>query len=905
MRSISLTALGLGAVLLVGGSVVGTAQPALALTTHSVSSPDGGTSLIVRNENDGTLTYSVSQGGQSVIDSSRLGMVTASTDLSTGLSFDSEANTTLNQSYTLAEPFNGPVTSSANQMTLHYHKGAAQLKVIVQAHNDGVAFQYQVSGVGNTTITNEATTFALPSGTGLWASPYRSARDYEQSYSYVSALALGTGRFAMPMLGSLRNNAAWLLISEAAVYSNATYPAIRLDAQGNNNSVLRAQLPGTDANVFDTSAAGTAVDTTGAFTTPWRVIATSASLDAITKTSLFTDLNPAPAAGTDTSWIKPGKALWSWWSNEESATNGDNMVLSQEQYIDSAEELGIQYVTVDCCYNNTNTDVEQIAAYGKKHGISVFVWKNKGDFTNSDGSYFSQSQLDIALQTISNRGVAGVKIDFMQSDRAETMVLYNRIATAGMKAKLLVNFHGSTKPSGENRTFPNIITTEAILGSEQYKYGRPPTAADDATSPFTRNVVGGMDMTPVVFSIDSLNTTQAHQLALSVVFTSAMTHLADSNAAFETWVGRYFLRAVPTVWDESKLIEGFPGNYATFARRSGNDWFIGSIADAARTSTIPLSFLGSGSYTATIFKDGSTDRQIATQTQTVTSADTLSIPLRTHGGASVQISKNPLPFNGTSDRVIEAESAGNTLSGGAAVATCAGCSNGSKIGNLGNGAAVTFKGVQAASAGMYTLKVGYLTEVPRSFTVSVNGGGSQVVSPPRSGKGNNGFPSGYGVLRDVDVTVLLSSGSNSITIANPGAYAPDIDRIIVERSYEAESAANVLAGNASVVPCTGPECSGSKVGNLYGASTLTFNGVNAQKAGSTTVQIRYASATPRTVQMRVNGGPAVTVSFATTTDWNDISTKTVYLPFNVGNNTVTLDSAGGYSPDIDGIIVRQ
>ncbi|MFF2299608.1 glycoside hydrolase family 97 catalytic domain-containing protein [Arthrobacter sp. NPDC058127] len=896
-----ITALTLGITLLAGGGLAATSPPAFALTSHTVTSPDSNTALTVQEQPDGSLTYSVNQGGQATLDPSSLGIVTAAADLSNGLTFSSETTTAVQQSYDLVEHFNGTVNSNANQMTLTYTKGSAQLQIIARAQNDGVAFRYVVSGVGNTSITQESTTFALPSSTGVWASNYRSARDYEDRYPYVSAASMGTQKFGMPLLASLRNNASWLLISEAAVYNGGSYPAIRLDAQGNGNSTLKAQLPGPDDNVFDTSQAGTSVPTSGSFSTPWRVLVNGSSLGTVTNTSRFTDLNPAPSQGTDTSWINPGKALWSWWSNEEHADQGDNMVLSQEQYIDSAEELGMQYVTVDCCYNAT--DIPTITSYAKKHGVGIFIWKNKGDFTNPDGTYMNQAAVDSLLQSLANQGVAGLKIDFMQSDRADTVALYDRISSGAAKAKLLVNYHGSTKPSGENRTYPQIITSEAILGSEQYKYGRPPTAADDATYPFTRNVTGGMDYTPVIFSNSSLLTTQSHQLALSVVFTSAMSHLADSNAAYETWVGRHFLRAVPTVWDESRLVEGFPGNYASFARRSGQDWYIGAISDSARTTSIPLTFLGSGSYTATIFKDGATDQTIATETRTVTSSDTLAIPLRTHGGASVHISQTPLQFNGSADRVLEAESSTNTLSGGASTANCPGCSSGTKVGNLGNSGSITFNNVQAASAGARILRIGYLSADPRSFTVSVNGGTPQTISPPRSGKGNNGEPSGWDIVRDVDVNVNLAAGANTITIGNPTGYAPDIDRIIVKRPYEAEAATRT--GNASVESCTGTECSGGKVGNLYGASTLSFNAVSAQASGSTTVEIRYASASTRTVKVSVNGGTAQTVTFPTTATWNDVSTKTIYLPLTAGNNTITFDSAGGYSPDIDRILVRQ
>lgn len=898
-RAILASALSLGLI----ASVSTVVLPASALTTHTVVSPDGDTSLTVRNENNGTVTYTVSHNGTPVLDTSQMGVVTSAVDLSTGLSFVDQADSQVTQSYELVEEFDGTITSVANEMALTYSRNGATLVVEIQAHDDGVAFRYVVDDVGSTNITSEATTFNFPADTGLWASDYREARDYEDSYPYVSAMSMGTRRFAMPILGSLDNNAAWTLISEAAVYVDPTYPAVRLDAQGNGNRELGVRLPGPDSNVFDGGVTATQVPTDGSFTTPWRVVLASEALDSIVNTSMFTDLNPPPAPGTDTSWITPGKALWSWWSNEENAAAGDDMVRSQKEYIDVAEQLGMQYITVDCCYNDTDGSIEEIVEYGAERGIGVFVWKNRGDYVNADGSFFTQAQLDTAMAAMAARGVAGLKIDFMQSDRLEVMALYERIAKAALEAELLVNFHGSTKPAGENRTYPNIITTEGVLGSEQYKYGRPPEAADSATYPFTRNAVGGMDETPVIFSNQNLLTTHAHQLAQSVVFSSAMQHFADSAAAYETWVGRHVLSAVPTVWDESVLVEGFPDDYATIARRSGTEWFIGSVADGARTTSIPLSFLGSGTYTATLFKDGSSDTDIDVETLQVTSATTLQVPIRTHGGLIVHIGSAALPFLGASDRILEAESSTNSLNGGASQAFCPGCSNGLKVGNLGNGGTVLFDDVTVAAAGAYILRIGYLAEDPRSFSVTVNGGAAQVVSPPRSGRGNAGNPSGWDIVRDVDVEVHLSAGSNDIEIGG-SSYAPDIDRIIVLSPYEAESGANTVTGNASVQSCSGTECSGSTIGELDAMSTVVFNGVHATQGGSTTVHVHYASTAGGSLEVVVNGGTPFTVSFPATGGLSDISTQTLHLDLVNGANSVSFGSSAS-SPDIDRIVVRQ
>lgn len=878
--------------------------PAHALTTHTVESPDGDTALTVRNENDGTLTYSVTHRGIPVIDNSTMGIVTEAVDLSTGLSFVGQTDTQVSQDYELVAAVDGAVSSLANEMTLTYTRGGADFVVEVRAQDDGVAFRYLVDGLGPTTITDEATTFTFPAETGLWASDYREARDYEDSYPYVSAVAMENRRFSMPLLGSLSNNAAWTLISEAAVYVDPSYPASRLDARGNGDRTLTVQLPGPDDAVFDTSTDAIRVPTDGSFATPWRVILASTSLDSIVTTSMFTDLNPPLAEGTDTSWIRPGKALWSWWSNEENAAAGDDMRRSQKEYIDIAEQLGMEYITVDCCYNDSDGSVEEIVDYGERRGIGVFVWKNRGDYTNPDGSYFTQQQLDTAMDAMAERGVAGLKIDFMQSDRLEAMRLYDGIARAAMDARLLVNFHGSTKPSGENRTYPNIITTEAVLGSEQYKYGRPPTAVDSATYPFTRNPVGGMDQTPVIFSNSNLLTTHAHQLAQSVVFSSAMHHFADSAAAYETWVGRHLLTAVPTVWDETILLEGFPDDYATIARRSGAEWFVGSVNDGARTANVPLSFLGSGSYVATLFADGDSDRKVVTEVFDVTAETVLSLPTRTHGGFALHIGASPLPFNGSNDRVFEAEDPANILSGNASVSGCPGCSGGAEVGNLFFGGTVTFTDVTVAEAGTYIIRLGYTAEDQRDFTLSVNGGDDFTIDPPRSGRGNDGNPSGWEIVRNVDVPVELAAGVNTITVGSE-SFAPDLDRLILMTPYEAESPANVLTKSAKATPCSSSECSGQQVRNINGPARLEFRQVRAYSEGSTTVHIRYSTPSDRTLTLRVNGGDPLSVTFPATGGWDAMSTQTVHLELVDGQNTLTFRSGGGASPMVDQIIVRQ
>jgi len=210
------------------------------------------------------------------------------------------------------------------------------------------------------------------------------------------------------------------------------------------------------------------------------------------------------------------------------------------------------------------------------------------------------------------------------NDSQMRMATYQLIAEKAGELHMLVNFHGSTKPSGEIRTWPHVTTSEAVRGSEHYKWGEYSTAYQNSTLPFTRNVIGPMDFTPTVISNSNLNTTHAHQLALSVIFESGMQHLADSIDSYEAWKGKNFLNKVPASWDELRVLDAFPGDYAVIARRKGNEWYLGAITSAARTITIDCDFLGAG-YTAYIYKDSDDPTMMATDVQAVDSSSVLMI----------------------------------------------------------------------------------------------------------------------------------------------------------------------------------------------------------------------------------------------------------------------------------------
>jgi alpha-glucosidase len=846
------------------------ASPAAALVTHTLTSPNGLVQFIVTDQPSGNLTYTVTASGTTIFNDSPLGIATSSTDLTTGLTYSSEVRTVITETYSLPAGTEPSYLNDGREMALTYTKGGVTMKLVVRAYNDGVAFRYQLPGSGSVSITDEKSGFRIPVASGGWAAPWNS--NYEQDYIYRNAAGLNSGTdLTMPALISINSNAYYTLISEANVYnSGASFAPAMLEGDGLGTGLLKVSR--TPDQAFPMSA-------TYPFQTPWRFAIIASNLDILYNSDLAQNLNP-PAATTPT-WVKPGRAAWSWYSDEDSASDLDK----QKQMVDFAASMGFEYITVDCCYT-PSTDLPAISAYAAQRGVKVFAWVTASPFA-------TPALANALMAQHAAYGVAGLKVDFFLSDSQAVQAWYQAIGDSAGSHNLMLDLHGSTKPGGENRTWPWVLTSEAVAGTEHYKYPPPTTAAADVTYPFTRGPLGSMDYTPAMISQNASVLTQAHTLAQAIVLTSGMINYADSAAAYEQWPGRHLMRAIPTTWDESKVVEGFPGDHITVARRSGTDWFIGAMTSPARTGSVPLSFLGAGNYTATIFADDAFGR-LVTSTQTVTSATTLSLPMIATGGASVHISKTPLQQIGSGDTRYEAEAAGSTLAGGAAASACKGCSTGWKVGSVGSGGAVTINNVTATTAGTHKMTFTYTSADPRSVRITVNGTVLTTAALPDSG--------GWEFVNKWTVDVPLVAGSNTIKFDNPSAFAPDIDALTIARLTEAEAAGNTLSGGAATGSCAG--CSGSTfVKSLNSTGKLDVNALTVAAAGNHTVRIDYASATAQTVQLQVNGGTAITVSLPATGSATAVATKTLGLSLTAGSNVIRISGATSAAVGIDRVAV--
>lgn len=839
-------------------------------------SPDSSLEFVVSLSDAGTLTYQVKKGDTVVIENSQLGIVTDIEDFSEGLSFISQEEIATNQEYSLVNGKKSVSKDAGIKKELVFEKNSKQMVLEICVYNDGVAYRYKLPGEGAVAITGETSEFNLPDGTGAWGFQWRS--DYEGKYEYYGADSLNQNDYAMPMLASVEDNRYWVWMSEANVYnSGGSYCASHL--QGSEGECMKVVFAPEQTSPVQADMP---------FETPYRVAVITEDLNELTGTDLVTNLNPECELA-NTEWIQPGKAAWSWWSEERSP----QWYLRQKDYIDFAAQNGWEYVTLDAGWDESW--VQDLCNYAAERNVGIQIWTDVGAID-------TEEEVESKLTTWAAWGIKGIKVDFMMNDSQERMKTYKLISDKAAELQILVNFHGSTKPSGENRTWPQVITTEGVRGSEHYKWTDYTTAYQNCTLPFTRNVAGSMDFTPVVISNTNHNTTQAHQLALSVIFESGIQHFADSIDVYENFKGLPFLNQVPVTWDDSITLDGFPGSFVVTARRSGEDWYIGAITNEARVQEISCDFLGEGTYNAYIYKDGSKPEYIDIEEMQVDKNTILQIPMSATGGGSVYITKNQFDTAVKLDSAYEYyEASGNKLAGNASEQSCGNCQDLKKIGNLGGEkkSSLSFNNIEVDEAGTYELKVFYLTEEERNLNIWINGKDSYDMTCVPSGS--------YETVRTGKITVELQAGKNEIIMGNQETYAPDIDKIglkkaemLETKSLEAEDAKNILSDGIKITDsavCSG----GKKAGYLGTGETITFPEVQADEKGQYLLRIYYLTGDNRNVDITVNDTEHYRVNCFDSGGFDKLEYKEVLIHLEAGNNTILLGNDAEHCPDLDRI----
>ncbi|WP_018383445.1 glycoside hydrolase family 97 catalytic domain-containing protein [Wenjunlia vitaminophila] len=592
-------------------------QPQSWTVSQPLASGQALTATVALNAS-GELSLGVRRGSTTVLEPAPVGLVTSQADLSTGLRPTGRSDKLVEETYQATTGKRLKRSTSMNETRLSF-TGAhdTPIDLVVRVSDDGVAYRYDLPTTTSGTVSQEKSAFQLPANATAWLTKY--GVNHEEHHTETTAVNAATGSFGYPALFHVQDS--YVLLSESGV--NGSYAGSQLaHTSGSNRYTLKLSDDDVDIN--------------GPLTTPWRA-AIVGDLASVTESTFTDDIAPASRI-SDTSWIKPGKVAWSWLAGGHSVQAS---LAAQQSFVDYSAQHGWEYSLVDDGWKG-QTWMPDLVRYGAQRGVKIMAWIH---WTDLD----TEAERDTVLTQMNEWGVSGLKIDFMDSESQSRFQWYDEILKATAEHKLMVNFHGSTIPNGIQRTWPHVITLEAVRGAE---YGGSHSLTDLTTNPFTRNVVGSMDYTPMDFQQGGHTNSEAAELALSVVYESGFQNLAGTLSAYRARpeVER-FLEQVPTVWNDSKLVSGLPGQGATFARRSANRWFLGSISSGgAHTEQVPLGFLGGGEWLVETVRDGSDG--LVRESHTVKRSDTLSVPVPANGGF-VAIACHAKPGQTTCDKAVD------------------------------------------------------------------------------------------------------------------------------------------------------------------------------------------------------------------------------------------------------------
>ncbi len=758
--------------------------PLEAVNDLTVSSPNGEITVAVRQDDAKRFYYSVAGGDSVIVNSSRIGFETKEGALAESLSLveGSVKTSYFKETYDLITGMNATAENEYNELRFTLEGEDGSFDFVIRVFDDGIAYKYENVTVGDgesITVTKELSEIVLASASRTWSHIINGTYEAEFVKRNYSQLESVTAKLSTPMLVS--TGEYWMLITESGIFNNnGDYVSSALKTESGAASVRfefgLARDPAREAT-GELDQPGhidiTKVKTRNGFATPWRTLIIADDLEEFTESTIVTDLNPAadPELFADTSYIKPGRVAWSWWAEDGEQANYDKHI----EYIDFAAENGWEYVCLDAYWRAFESRLPEICEYAKNKGVGLFVWVNYRDIKN-------EANMEKLFKSWAEAGVVGLKTDYFESDEIAVLNVMEKTAICAAENRLMVLYHGCVHPAGEARTYPNILTTEAVLGEENHKWSALPTVENCLIYPFARNILGSMDYTPVATKVGSNESTHGFGLAMTVVYESGLQHLAYAASSYKLYNGLSFLNNLSVQWDESDLLEAAPGEYITVARRSADTWYLGAMTVEARKATASLSFLGDGEYNAYIYRDAEDGSGLVIEEKTVTAADTLEFSLLDAGGVAVLITKETIDttVSGAIDReaytYYEAESSNNTLKGTAVVQSSAFCSGSAKVGYVGNGAGntLTFNGVTVEKAGTYTLVLYYCSGENRTVRFSVNGG--EAITMTKLNSGDFARPAA------AEIEVELAAGENTITFSNPTYYAPDIDMIAISKS---------------------------------------------------------------------------------------------------------------------------
>ncbi len=588
-----------------------------------VTSPDGRLRAEVVEE-DGFLRYRVFADGAEILKSSDVGLQTDHVRLGKGAV---PGTATITEISGNARVLGGKARAHyrARQATIPMTTGAETWTLEVQVANEGVAVRTLLPARPGRQIQADHTSWRLPGDVPVWGS-YRDNPCYENLQFRGTLATLTVGKtLDLPLTAQVGNH--WVTLTEAALRDYADFGIAAAD-----NSTLAGRL------VADTKG----WTTQEAVVQPWRVAIIAQDLTGLVNSTLVQDLNPPPRPDlVEAPWIRPGRSTWQWMSS------GAPVFADQSQWIAWTKALGFEYYLVDDgwhLWKDGDRDawacMKSVCDEAKANGVAVWLWVHSDAVKDSTArkAYFDQC---VAV------GAVGVKIDFMPPTDRWWSTWYEDTARDAADRRLMVNFHGTTKPTGMERTWPNEMSREGVRGHE-WQMSRHQTVLDTAHStilPFTRYLAGHGDFTPTAFDPKELQgNSWGHELAQAVVFTSPYLCFGGHPKDYLANPGVDVLKMIPAAWDETRILPGTePGKRVLSARRTGSTWFVGVLGGPeASQVTVDLTFLGQGRYNATILGDDSSNPAAWDRREVqVTPTDQVSLQVRAKGGAVIRLTPSP------------------------------------------------------------------------------------------------------------------------------------------------------------------------------------------------------------------------------------------------------------------------
>ena len=629
----------------------------LAAQSVSVNGPDGKLQLTVSCPSaNGEVSYAVTYNGKQMLESSPLGMETNVGDFYRGLQLKEHKVTALDTVYEQSRIKASHIHYRANELLCSFVNGEGKnVQITFRVSNNDVAFRYTLpreQGKGSVTVNSERTGFRFPSQTTTFLCPQsdamigwkRTKPSYEEEYKADAPMNERSGYghgYTFPCLFKVGDN-GWVLLSETGVDSR--YCGSRLSDW--DNGVYRIAFPMPEENNGN-GTVSPAFSLPGS--TPWRTVTVGETLKPIVETTVPWDV--VEPRYTTTHDYKPGRGTWSWILWQDGSINYDDQV----RYVDLAAAMGYEYVLIDNWWdNNIGRDrMEQFIKYARSKGVEVFLWYSSSGYWNDiEQSPVNRMDNSIArkqeMRWLQSQGVKGIKVDFFGGDKQETLRLYEEILSDADDHGLMVIFHGCTLPRGWERMYPNYVGSEAVLASENLVFDQHfcDNEAFNATlHPFIRNAVGCMEFGGV-FLNKRLNrgndggtirrTTDIFQLATAVLFQNPIQNfaLAPNNLTDAPQICLDFMKQVPTTWDETRFIDGYPGRYIVLARRHGNTWYIAAANATAEPLKLKLDLPMLAGQEVSLYSD---DKKMQPQLklQKIKTDGSLQLTVQPQGGAVI------------------------------------------------------------------------------------------------------------------------------------------------------------------------------------------------------------------------------------------------------------------------------